>query len=474
MSKRTIQKFSPMTNEMLYEIPIACKSEVEDVCAKAADAFLSWKESSLIQRKKILSQFLEIIKENQERIVETIIKDTAKAYCEAVTEVVESCDIIEYYCDEEFVGIDQSIKSKLNEEMWPYKTAEIIYQPSGVFAVIKPWNYPFELSIWAIAPLLISGNSIVFKPSELSSATGQLLTELINKTDIPEGVFNLILGDSETGEYLVKNAKIRGISFTGSTSTGQKIYEYRKESFPKLSLEMGGSDYAVVFDSANLKKACSGILWGAFSNAGQVCVATEKVLISEKIYSDFLERLVRGVEELELGKEISPLISKKQFFHAMNVINLALCNGCKLIYGGKKADKLGFEKGNYLLPTIIECTNKEFLLQLPELFAPIIFVTPFAEEEDVISHINKSSFNLGCSLWTEEYTKHKEFIQNLNVGMIWVNEVNLPMPQVPWVGRKKSGIGVNLSKEAVYEAMDMKVIHVDNDVEEREWWYPYK
>lgn len=474
MSKRTIKKFSPITNEVLYEIPVACKTEVENVCTKAADAFLSWKESSLIQRKKILGQFLEIIKENQDRIVETIIKDTAKAYCEAVTEVVESCDIIEYYCTEKFIGIDSPIKSNLNEEMWSCKTAEIIYQPSGVFAVIKPWNYPFELPIWAIAPLLISGNSIVFKPSELSSATGELLANLINKTDIPKGVFNLVLGDSETGEYLVKNTQIRGISFTGSTSTGQKIYEYRKEDFPKLSLEMGGSDYAVVFDDANLKIACPGILWGAFSNAGQVCVATEKVLISEKIYSDFIDRLKRGAEELELGRDISPLISKKQLSHAMNVIDLALCNGCKLISGGTKADKLGFENGNYLLPTIIECRNKDFLLQLPELFAPIVFVAPFKEEEDVISHINKSSFNLGCSLWTEEYKKHKELIQNLNVGMIWINEVNLPMPQLPWVGHKKSGIGVNLSKEAVYEAMDIKVIHIDNDLEKREWWYPYK
>lgn len=474
MSKRILQKLSPTTNEIIYEIQVACKTEVENVCAKAADAFLYWKKSSLIQRKNILKQFLEIIKNNQDRIVETIVKDTAKSHCEAVTEVIESCDIIEYYCTEEFAGIEDQIDCQLNEEVWKYKTSKVIYQPSGVFAVVKPWNYPFELSIWAIAPLLIAGNAIVYKPSELTSATGELLTELINKTDIPVGVFNLILGDSETGEYLVKDSHIRGISFTGSTFTGQKIYEYGKQNFPKLSLEMGGSDYAIVFDDANLNIACSGLLWGAFSNAGQVCVATEKILIDEEIYPALIEKLIEEVKILEIGKDISPLISKKQLFHAMNVIDLALCNGCKILSGGAKCSEPGFEKGNYLLPTIIECKNKDFLLQLPEIFAPIVFVSPFNKDEDIISHINKSSFNLGCSLWTENYERHDEIIQNLNVGMIWINEVNLPMPQAPWIGRKKSCIGVNLSKDAVYESMDMKVIHIDKDIEKREWWYPYE
>lgn len=474
MGKRIIQKFSPMTNEIIYEIPVASQNEVEKACIKAADAFLHWKETSLAQRKEILRQIIEIIKKNQDEIVDTIIRDTAKAQCEAVTEVIESCDIIEYYCNEEFAGIENEIDCQINEEVWQCKTTKVIYQPSGVYAVIKPWNYPFELTIWAVAPLLMAGNSIVYKPSELTSATGKLLSELINKTDIPEGVFNLILGDSETGEYLIKNSHISGISFTGSTLTGQKIYENGKGNFPKLSLEMGGSDYAIVFDDADLNIACSGILWGAFSNAGQVCVATEKVLIDEEIYSVFLEKLIEEVKILEVGKDISPLISKKQLFHALNIIDTALCNGCKILFGGGRYSKPGFEKGNYMLPTIIECKNKDFLLQLPEIFAPIIFVSPYKKDEDILNHINKSSYSLGCSLWTKRYERHREFVQNLNVGMVWINEVNLPMPQAPWIGRGKSCIGINLSKGAVYESMNMKVIHIDENIGKREWWYPYK
>ena len=473
MVERKIQKYSPRSNEMLYEVTVASEEEIESICVKAEDAFLHWRETSISQRKRILTQFMNAIKENQNVIVDSIIKDTAKAKCEAETEVIESCDIIEYYIKEEFEGIDSPVDIGIDEEIWTYKKVKKIYQPCGVYAVIKPWNYPFELPIWAIAPLLLTGNSIVFKPSEMSSATGILLAELINKTDIPDGVFNVILGDAQTGENLIKNSNISGISFTGSTSTGQKIYQSGYNDFPKLSLEMGGSDYAIICNDANIDITCKGILWGAFSNAGQVCVSTEKMLINEKIYFEFIKKMVEETKKLKIGSDVSPMISKEQLSNAMNIIDFAIQNGCKILCGGSKVNEQEYENGNYLYPTIIECNNKDLLLQLPEIFAPIVFVTPYRKDTDAIRHINESTFNLGCSIWTEIPKKHNELIQNLDVGMIWINEVNLPMPQAPWVGRKKSCVGLNLSKEAVYEAMNMKVIHIDEDVKEREWWYPY-
>lgn len=471
---KTIQKYSPVTNELLYEIAASDNKQIDDACDRALNAYALWRKTSILQRKQFLDQLLNTIRENQEEIVKSIIKDTAKMNSEAVTEVIESCDIIEYYCKENFEGIDTPLDIQLNEDVWTNKKAQMLYQPCGVYAVIKPWNYPFELSIWAIIPILLAGNTIVYKPSELSTATGLLLSELINKTELPQGVFNIILGDSEAGNYLVNNPHIRGISFTGSTNAGQKIYECGRQSFPKLSLEMGGSDYAVVFEDANMDIAVQGLLWGAFSNAGQVCVATEKILIKENIYEGFLTDLVEKTEKLEIGKDISPLISKAQFLHAKNIIDSAVNSGCKILCGGTNDKRSEYVRGNYLLPTIIECTNKEFLRTIPEIFAPIVFVTPFSDDEEVINVINESPYNLGCSLWTTKYNVHHNIIDSIDTGMIWINEVNLPMPQAPWIGHKKSGLGLNLSRSSVYESMDMKIIHIDENTEKREWWYPYE
>lgn len=468
----SFSKFSPKTNELIYDVPVYEKNQVDSICEQAFDAFPKWRKSSLEQRKIVLQKFLENIQRNQKKIVDCIIRDTGKAECEAVTEVIESCDIINFYCTEEFEGIDKSQFIKIDDQMWPDKMACIVYEPCGVFAVIKPWNYPFEMPIWAIAPLLLTGNTIVFKPSELSNATGLLLAELINSTGIPDGVFNILQGNSQTGEFLVNNKRVVGISFTGSTGVGKKIAA-SKQMCSKLSLEMGGSDFAVVLKDADWDIAISGLLWGAFTNAGQVCVATEKIIIEEGIYEGFVKNLVEKTSQLVMAKDISPIISITQLKRAEHIVEIAVENGCKVLYGGRKVKEAGLECGNYFMPTIIECKDLNFLKRLPELFAPIVFVTPFTSEEEALQIVNNNIYGLGCSIWTKVPEKHDRLILNVESGMIWINEVNLPMPQIPWTGRKDSAIGLNLSKAAVYEAMDMKIIHIDKSKCGREWWYPY-
>lgn len=265
--------------------------------------------------------------------------DVEKPFCEAETEVIEGCDILEYYCTESFDGIDNPIEIAINKEIWPNKKAYGLYQPSGVYAVIKPWNYPFELNLWAIAPLLLAGNTIVYKPSELSTATGILLGELVNMAGFPNGVFNVVYGDASVGKTLVENKDISGISFTGSCRVGKEILENNKK-IVKLSLEMGGIDYAIVLDDAADDITLPGILWGSFSNAGQVCVAIEKVLISQKIYDDFVKKLVIETQKLVLQKEISPIVSRQQFLHAQKIVDSAVKQGGKVLCGGGPAEEL--------------------------------------------------------------------------------------------------------------------------------------
>lgn len=468
MDMRRIEKLSPSTNSILYKVESMEEEQVKHACRKASMAFTMWKDTSLSERKRYLQKLINTIQENKERIIETIIHDTEKPYCEAETEIIEGCDIVSYYCNEQYDGIDELKEVELDKQLWPHKRAYILYQAVGVYAVIKPWNYPFELNLWAITPLLLAGNTIVFKPSELSTATGMLLGALINQAGLPEGVFNIITGDGETGKLLVNNPIIKGISFTGSSKVGKEIQESRKDICTKLSLEMGGSDYAVVLSDYNSDITIPGILWGSFTNAGQVCVSIERILIASDIYSSFIETLIHETMKLRMKVDVPPVISQKQFVHARDAIEDAVQHGCNILCGG-----VSNGVSNVFLPTIIECTNFDYLNSLNELFAPIVFVTPFANEQTAINTINKSKFGLGCSIWTGDYQAHSHLLKQLDVGMIWINEVNLPMPQVPWIGRRDSGIGFNLSKKAVYDSMELKAIHIDLDSEKRAWWFPY-
>lgn len=474
MGNLIYKKYSPISDNIVYEFDIYNKELIDSICEKAKKVFSSWKNTSLSIRKQLLSNLLNAIDRRKQEIIDTIILDTAKTYCEAETEVIESCDILSFFINQNYEGIESFIKIDLNSDLWPLKEAYEFYQPCGVFAVIKPWNYPFELSIWAIIPLIIGGNTIVYKPSELSTATGMIIQELMDEAGFPDGTFNIIKGEAQAGKYLVENSNISGVSFTGSSITGQEIYLRCKNRNMKFSLEMGGSDFSVVLNDNIEEITLPGILWGAFSNAGQVCVSIEKLLIDNRIYKDFISKLVSETKKLCLKKEISPLISKRQYLHAKNIINMAISNGAKVLCGDINDISFIFNNGYYMMPTIIECADLDFLINLDEVFAPIMFVTSFNDEKNIPDIINSSKYGLGCSIWTENYIEHKDLIKNIDVGMIWINDVNLPMPQVPWFGRKTSGIGINLSKKSVYETMNKKVVHVDKDKKRREWWYPYE
>lgn len=472
MQKNKIAKFSPRTNIKLYDVNITSPEEVNSICSNAKIAFENWRKTSLEDRKAYLKRFINVIRNNTDRIIKTIIMDVEKPFCEAETEVIEGCDILEYYCSESFDGIDSPIEIAINKDVWPSKKAYGLYQPNGVYAVIKPWNYPFELNLWAIAPLLLAGNTIVYKPSELSTATGVLLDELIHMAGFPNGVFNIVQGDGSVGKTLVENKDICGISFTGSSRVGKEIIANNK-NFAKLSLEMGGSDYAIVLADEIDGITLPGILWGGFSNAGQVCVAIEKVLISQEIYEDFIKKLVDKTQKLVLQKEISPVVSQKQYLHAKDIVDRAIKHGGKVLCGGSSPLECQFKDGNYMIPTIIEFNDFNFISSVEEIFAPIILVAPFNTEREAVEIVNSSKYGLGCSVWTGNPKKYSLLYKELDVGMIWINEVNLPMPQVPWIGKKESGVGFNLSKNAIYDSMNLKVIHVDEDTNKRSWWYPY-
>ena len=330
------------------------------------------------------------------------------------------------------------------------------------------------MPIWSIIPILIAGNTIVFKPSEYSTKTGQLIFDLLLNAGFPEGVFNIITGDGSVGKFLVRDTNINAIDFTGSQNAGKNIYESNSTKLKKINLELGGSDFAIVCDDSDIDLAVDGLLWGAFSNAGQVCVSTEKILIHKSMYELFKRKYIEKVSKLCVVKEISPLISEEKLQSILNLVDSSIKNGCKLLIGGKKVTNNEVINGNFLYPTVLECENIDYMNTLPELFAPIVYLGQFENYDEIERIINKSSFGLGCTVWSKSVGTFERIANNINCGMVWLNEVNLPLPQVPWNGIKDSGMGFSLSFDSVKNSMNVKVLNFDMTLKKREWWYPYK
>lgn len=474
MENTYFTKKSPFNNEILYNVKNYKINEIISVTDKAKNSFQEWKKTTFEERITKIRLLLDLILKDKEKIIKCICTDVGKPYVEAETEVLESYDIIRFYIEQSYDILSNGLEINLDNSIWHGKKTILKYEPIGVYAVIKPWNYPFELPIWSIIPILIAGNTIVFKPSEYSTKTGQLIFDLFLNAGFPEGVFNIITGDGSVGKFLVRDTNINAIDFTGSQNAGKNIYESNSTKLKKINLELGGSDFAIVCDNSDIDLAVDGLLWGAFSNAGQVCVSTEKILIHKSMYELFKRKYIEKVSKLCVVKEISPLISEEKLQSILNLVDSSIKNGCKLLIGGKKVTNNEVINGNFLYPTVLECENIDYMNTLPELFAPIVYLGQFENYDEIERIINKSSFGLGCTVWSKSVGTFERIANNINCGMVWLNEVNLPLPQVPWNGIKDSGMGFSLSFDSVKNSMNVKVLNFDMTLKKREWWYPYK
>jgi len=473
-SSDTCIKVSPVTGETSYEFSDTSPNLVEKAVESAGNAFFDWKKAELTERLRIIKNFRDSVSKKKDLIISTIIEDTGKPFPEAETEVIEILDIIDFYLSCNFEEL-KKCEIKINNEIWPHKKVFQYRESKGVYAVIKPWNYPFELPLWSIIPILIPGNTIVFKPSELSTKTGVLIGSIFLESGLPNGVLNIVTGGQESGKNLVSNPKVNAISFTGSISTGKKITRRLNESLAHLSLELGGNDVAIVLDDTDINKACTGIVWGAFTNAGQVCVSIERLLISREIYDEVKDRLIILTKNLKFNRDIGPLISQNALEKVVLHVKNAVEKGGTVLVGGKVPSQSGFNQGGfYFEPTIIESCSNDILAWNEETFGPLIIIRPFDTIDELTSLANNSNYALGASIWTKDTKIGNVLASKLNCGMVWINDVNLPLPEAPWLGIKDSGIGLNLSKEAVYDATNKKILHIDYDEQGRIWWFPYK
>lgn len=469
----TFPSIDPATNEIIDQVPLATADHVKRAVDAARGALPAWRELGVSARANALTGALERLREaygeegTSTPLKDLITREVGKRLPEADVEVTESADIVEY-----FVGSAQSLLARetlaLDKNLWPTKSSTVIYDPVGVIAVIKPWNYPLELPLWSIVPALLAGNTVVFKPAEDSSLVGIELARLLSPF-VPPGVLNLITGPADVGRMLV-DAEIDMVSFTGSITAGEEIASRCRAKMRRCTMELGGNDAAIVLPDADLELTANGLTWGCFCNSGQVCVRPKRVFVHKEIADELVAKVVQKTEALRKDIDFGPLINENQLNVVQRQVEKMRTAGASIVCGG---DRLS-GKGCYFAPTIITDVARSMTLMLEECFGPVMPITTFDTIDEALQLANSSIYGLGGSVWTKDLAHGSRIAEALECGMVWVNDVNVAFPQAPWGGRKSSGIGTELGKWGLHEYVIPKHINVETDPgQRREWWYPY-
>lgn len=473
---KTISTFNPSNGEIFGKIFSANAQEVNKAVLAAKRALPAWKEKSIEERSEILGNVVNLLVEEYGSAGELtefkslISAEMGKRLPEADIEVIESSDMLAYFVKNGGEILKTKILS-LNQDLWATKSSQIVFEPVGVVGIIKAWNYPLEIPIWSISPALIAGNTVVFKPSEHSTFVAEYLVKLFEKAGLPPGVLNLISGNAETGKLLVKNNEINMISFTGSVEAGTQIGIECASRHVKYSLELGGNDAALVDFDADIELTANGLVWGAFCNSGQVCTGTKRVFISHQISDQLISQITEKTQALRKDIDFGPVISKEQLEIIENFVTDAVQKGAKVLTGGKRISN---SKGFYFEPTVLLDVTIEMNLMKEECFGPILPIVIVTDISDGVRIANDTKHGLGASVWTTDPIKAEIIARQLEVGMVWINDVNVAFPEAPWTATKSSGNGIDLSEFSIYEYVNIKHINKDLSSDKRRiWWYPY-
>jgi aldehyde dehydrogenase (NAD+) len=340
-------------------------------------------------------------------------------------------------------------------------------QPVGVVAAIVPWNFPFLLSSWKIAPALAAGNTVVLKPASLTPLTALKLAELCQEAGLPEGVFNVVTGPgAAVGIALVRHPGVDKIAFTGSTEVGKQIMREAAGSLKRVSLELGGKSPNIVFADADMEAAVKGALTGIFYNKGEVCAAGSRLFVEQRVHDDFVSKLTERVKDLKVGDpmdrstRMGPVISKAQMDTVLGYIEAGKQEGARLVAGGGRAS-VGGGKGYFVEPTIFDGVSNRMKIAREEIFGPVLSVIPFRSVEDGIAEGNETTYGLAAAVWTRDVAKALRAARAIRAGTVWVNAYNLYDAALPFGGFKESGFGRELGAAGMDPYTEVKSVWVD-------------
>lgn len=451
---------NPATGEFIDRVPRGTEEDAAMAVEAAWSAFSDWASTSPQQRAGILYRAAGIVRERKDELAVLLTREQGKPLTEAKNEIEGFANVLEYYC---------GLASSFHGDFIPIHQsgyAFTVKKPLGVCSAIIPWNMPALIMAWKISPALISGNTLVLKPASSTPLTNLTLSSILSEAGLPAGVLNIVTGPGEVvGESLVKNSKVKRISFTGESGTGKRVAELAAGGMKRVTLELGGSDPMLVCDDANLNDAVAGALRGRFYNCGQTCTAVKRLFVFESVAEEFIKKLEAGIRNLRIGNglhenvDMGPLNNRRQWEYVKELVaEVEEKEEGRIVTGGRVPEGSDYSKGYFFEPTLVADVPEESRLLKEEVFGPVLPVVRVKDLDEAIEKANNTCYGLGASIWTKNIDRARIGCERLNAGIIWLNQHLKVAPEVPFGGTRESGIGRENGPDALSEYLDLKTV----------------
>ena len=459
----TFDIVNPATEEVIHKAAAASAEDVDIAVTAARRAFDKdgWPKLSGRERARYLRAIADGIRARQGEIARLEVIDNGKPLPEADWDVADAAGCFDFYA-----GLAEQLDNDPEETIALADarfTSKAVREPIGVAGAIIPWNYPLLMAAWKVAPALAAGCTVVLKPAEVTSLTALELAAVADEAGLPPGVLNIVTGaGSVAGQALIDHKAVDKLAFTGSGPVGSKIMAAAARDIKRVSLELGGKSPFVVFDDADIDEAVEWIMFGIFWNQGQVCSATSRVLVQERIYDRLLSRLIEETKKimigngLEEGVLLGPLVSRRQYEQVLRAIEAAKAAGATIACGGKRPE--GFDRGYYLEPTILTDVPLESDAWREEIFGPVLCIRPFSTEDEAIELANDSRFGLAAAVMSKDDVRAERVAAAFRAGIVWINCSQPTFTEAPWGGYKESGIGRELGRWGLENYLETKQI----------------
>jgi alpha-ketoglutaric semialdehyde dehydrogenase len=451
--------------DIVAEAPSSTAAEAAEACEAAARAFETWRSTPAPVRGQILYKVQRRMEERRQELAEALTREEGKTITESRGEIQRAINVVEFFAGEARRITGETIPSEL-----PNNFCYTVKQPVGPVAIITPWNFPIAIPIWKMAPALVSGNTVVFKPASLTPLTAALIVEIFDECGLPPGVLNLVYGSGrEVGDTIVRHPAILAVSFTGSNDVGVGLYGAAAARGIKCQCEMGGKNPIVVLGDADLDLAVESTVQGAFGSTGQRCTATSRAVVVDDIANEFVERLAARTASLVVGNglnpatHVGPSVDERQLETVLSYVETGQHEGARLVRGGERIRDDGRNRGYFVAPAIFDHVDANMRIAQEEIFGPVLSLIRVPNNEAALSVANNVRFGLSASVYTNDVAAMFRFVDRLDAGILHVNSPTVGgEAHIPFGGMKATGVGLReMGRVAIDFYTELKVVYVD-------------